>query len=442
MWLLSVARAELHEFIDPPEYAILSHVWGDSEDTFKEMQKLRKACTASGNNPRDEASSKIRDCCLVAEADGFKWLWVDTCCIDKSSSAELSEAINSMCAWYAGAKLCYVYLQDVQATSVKFPEGRGQFSESRWFTRGWTLQELMAPPDVLFLSSDWSLIGRKQEEHMRRLLWQITRVDTSVLEVGLGVLDLISVARSMSWAARRSTTRVEDRAYSLMGIFGVNMPIIYGEGERAFFRLQMEILQRSPDQTIFVWCLPISDLPDRHTILAQSPSAFAHSDDVWPISTSELAHELQIPEYKTHFVQTGHGVQARLPMLSLRGESYVALACRQRGDALVWLHISRFSWLSLGSWTVWRFPAVSDTDGPDPPKQSVVAQSDYQKGWLGIGRGATWEELYFASPSSMRTLAPRPRTCPSNLPRVTIQSHDTLIHSTPTSNSFFVTMCA
>lgn len=188
--------------------------------------------------------TKFIRACETACKFGFNRLWMDTCCIDKSNSSELSEAINSMYVWYKESALCIVYLDDV----VKGKRGC-ELARSKWFKRGWTLQELIAPEDVLFFDKDWTVLGGKKD--LALLITDITKVDTYVLQTGN--MDGICVAKKMSWAAKRETTRVEDRAYSLMGIFGVNMPTIYGEGEEAFIRLQEEIMKRTDDQSIFAW---------------------------------------------------------------------------------------------------------------------------------------------------------------------------------------------
>ncbi|RPD59901.1 HET-domain-containing protein, partial [Lentinus tigrinus ALCF2SS1-6] len=246
MWLLSTSRAELTYFANPSQvrFAILSHVWRENEQSFQDVQQLQTQY-ASGN-PRDHTSEKIKRCCLYAEQHGFKWVWVDTCCIDKSSSAELSEAINSMYKWYAGAAVCYVFLDDVGDEE----DPHTPFAHSEWFTRGWTLQELIAPTSLLFLSRHWRTLGTKYD--MAEFLKTITGIDVPILRHEMP-LSSISVARRMSWAARRQTTRIEDRAYSLMGLFGIHMTPIYGEGTKAFIRLQQEIIKHSPDHSIFAW---------------------------------------------------------------------------------------------------------------------------------------------------------------------------------------------
>ncbi|ORY08191.1 hypothetical protein BCR34DRAFT_675109 [Clohesyomyces aquaticus] len=177
------------------------------------------------------------------------------CCIDKTSSAELSEAINSMFHWYRASARCYAYLSDVDALpgSDDLPD----ITHSRWFTRGWTLQELLAPASVQFYSSDWTFLGSKLR--LCHELSHITNIDVNVLTTG--TFDHISIATRLSWARSRKTTRIEDRAYCLMGIVGVDMPLLYGESERSFIRLQKEILKTSEDYSIFAWGPFTQDLP-------------------------------------------------------------------------------------------------------------------------------------------------------------------------------------
>ncbi|KAI0369034.1 HET-domain-containing protein [Pilatotrama ljubarskyi] len=266
MWLLSTDRAELHFFAGPEAvgeggYAILSHVWVTGEEqTFQDLQALRQRCAQTEQNPRDLVSSKIRECCVLAERHGFQWVWIDTCCIDKTSSSELSEAINAMFRYYSLAEVCYVYLRDVPSDcALQDPDSA--FRKSRWHTRGWTLQELVAPALVLFMSSEWELLGTKTE--LACLLQDITGIDSDVLLL-IKSLEAVGVAQRMSWAADRHTTRLEDEAYCLMGIFGVSMPTVYGEGRGAFRRLQEEIIRQSVDTSVFAWglCKPEDKLSE------------------------------------------------------------------------------------------------------------------------------------------------------------------------------------
>ncbi|KIK23739.1 hypothetical protein PISMIDRAFT_57894, partial [Pisolithus microcarpus 441] len=235
-------------------YAILSHRWG-AEVNYEEMIGLMKM----EEEEREEVEKrhgyqKIIKSCEQAMKDGYEWLWVDTCCIDKRSSAELSEAINSMYRWYQNAQVCYAYLNDVGESTFPTKKDDNKFAESNgwpeWFVRGWTLQELIAPKEVKFFNKDWVHIGNKRQ--LEPMLEKATGIPREVLRNGLAGKRL-SVAKIMSWAAERKTTRVEDRAYSLMGLFGVYMPMLYGEGKMAFQRLQLEIIRRSSDQSIFAW---------------------------------------------------------------------------------------------------------------------------------------------------------------------------------------------
>lgn len=246
------------------EYAILSHTWEEEEVSFQEFQDLEFARTRKG-------FAKIEMTCLFAKSQGYPYAWVDTCCIDKSSSAELSEAINSMFRWYKDAQYCYAYLSDYHPTTVDESFGR-----CRWFTRGWTLQELIAPTFITFYNRDWESLGSKIELH--QVISKITRINSDVL---LGECDVstIDVVYRMSWAAGRETTRAEDIAYCLFGIFDVNLPMLYGEGSKAFLRLQEEICQRVADLTLFAWKTEVDegDGDKIRGIFALSPNEFAYA---------------------------------------------------------------------------------------------------------------------------------------------------------------------
>ena len=257
MWLLSTSRAELHYFSDPSAvqegYAILSHTWSQSvpEQTFQQVQAIHARCQETGQIPRDLVSNKIRNSCLVAERDGYVWVWIDSCCIDKASSAELSEAINSMFNWYILAEVCYALLDDVPVRDDIRAAG-SRFRHARWHTRGWTLQELLAPALLVFLSADWTPIGTKYE--LCALVGECTGISAAFLTREKSIFDA-SIAERMGWAAHRKTTRVEDEAYCLFGIFNVNLPTLYGEGRQAFQRLQLEIAKHNRDTTLFTWGL-------------------------------------------------------------------------------------------------------------------------------------------------------------------------------------------
>ncbi|KAI5984766.1 heterokaryon incompatibility protein-domain-containing protein [Pisolithus marmoratus] len=271
-------------------YAILSHRWG-VEVTYKEMSGLMKMEERKRGEVRKRYGyQKIIKSCEQAMKDGHKWLWIDTCCIDKRSSSELSEAINSMYRWYQNAQVCYALLSDVDESAIPTRRDYRKFGQSNgwpeWFMRGWTLQELIAPRQVKFFNKDWVLLGDKW--HLAPALEDITGIPCAVLRHGLTGTRL-SVARIISWAANRKTTRVEDRAYSLMGLFGVNMPMLYGEGNKAFQRLQLEIIRTSNDHSIFAW---YPRMPQRGSVLAEDPSDFRHCGNIRKVEPHEFVGRL------------------------------------------------------------------------------------------------------------------------------------------------------
>ena len=235
MWLLRTSSAELHHFTDYTAlhegYAILSHTWSSNgEQTFQEVQRIVAQCQSTGRSPRDYVSDKIRRCCEVAQRDGYAWVWIDSCCINKESSTELSEAINSMFTWYAHSEVCYAYLEDVHTNDDLQAKG-SEFRCAGWHTRGWTLQELLAPSFIVFLSQEWMPIGTKHD--LCDILDECTGIRSGFLTRQMDFLKA-AIATRMTRAAARRTTRVEDEAYCLLGLFGINMPTLYGEGRQAF----------------------------------------------------------------------------------------------------------------------------------------------------------------------------------------------------------------
>jgi hypothetical protein len=342
MRLLNATTIQLEEFAENeiPPYAILSHTWGKTGDevSFQDIQDRARAEKKPGYR-------KIKYCCDQAIKDGLKYAWVDTCSIDKSSSAELSEAINSMFRWYECAVKCYVYLADVHADACAQPildpsnRFKDAFSRSLWFSRGWTLQELLAPRRMIFYTSTWVAIGSKLG--LCEDIQKITRIDIEYLRARDGEFRSASVAKRMSWAARRNTTRTEDMAYCLLGIFDIHMPLLYGEGARSFLRLQEEIMKRSDDESLFAWGLQphIStynlpwlqvSLPRSQDagLLAPSPYAFRESGNMVPYQTSSGARK--------PFGMSNMGLQIELPMARLQSAHWETtdiyfglLSCKQ-----------------------------------------------------------------------------------------------------------------
>ena len=275
MRLINAETFKLEEFFDGavPPFAILSHTWGnDSEEvSFRNVEEgqIEKA----GVRP-----IKLDGCCKQARKDGLQYVWVDTCCIDKANAVELGEAINSMFKWYRQASVCYTYLSDVPSDdNPRNPKSK--FFSSRWFQRGWTLQELLAPKQVHFFTSNWSYLGTKSG--MSPMIEKITGIPRLFL-LGLAELRDASVAQRMSWAAKRTTKRREDVAYCLLGIFGVVMPMIYGEGDQAFSRLQQEIMKENTDDSIFAWGLSLTKptLSDSIEVISAGVLAAAPSEFV------------------------------------------------------------------------------------------------------------------------------------------------------------------
>jgi hypothetical protein len=255
---------------------------------------------------------------------------VDTCCIDKSSSAELSEAINSMFAWYRDSAMCYVYLDiDTDAEYLTAED----FKTCRWTYRGWTLQELIAPSHVQFYSRFWLFLGTRQQ--LAQALHETTNIHISVLYRSDGeALDLAShcVARKMSWAAERQTTRPEDIAYAMFGLFGVHLPPLYGEGsEKAFLRLQHEILKSSRDLSILAWTTDDTSEHDEGA-LALTPNWFKGCETIVTFPSS-LGNEL---------VSTNNGLSVTVPLIEHRTHwAYTAiLNCRYENDFTTVLGIS------------------------------------------------------------------------------------------------------
>ena len=230
-----------------PPYAILSHTWrldGD-EVTFKDISE--------GSAKSKAGYTKISFCGDKAASDGLQYFWVDTCCIDKSNNNELSEAINSMFRWYRDAAKCYVYLSDVSRLALVANDEFNQwpwesaFRKSRWFTRGWTLQELLAPASVEFYSKEGEEIGDKRS--LERHIAEITGIPVKALRGN--PLSSFSIIERISWQESRETTCKEDKAYSLLGICDVYMPLIYGEGrDNAFKRLREETDKASKGKSL------------------------------------------------------------------------------------------------------------------------------------------------------------------------------------------------
>jgi hypothetical protein len=263
MILIDTATLALREFPNSDQrYAILSHTWGSPSDevTYAEMLAVERSTDTIAKSGYDKI---VKTCEIARTRYNLPFAWVDTCCINKASSAELSEAINSMYRWYKDAYVCFAYLSDVTDSKLSF-------HQSRWFSRGWTLQELIAPKDLVFFDLNWEFRGTKKT--MATHISMITGIPSQILD-HTTELSEIPVAQRFSWASTRETTREEDCAYSLLGIFDINMGMLYGEGPKAFIRLQEHVLSQGADTSLFLW----SDLQTTQKftgLLAPSPACF------------------------------------------------------------------------------------------------------------------------------------------------------------------------
>jgi hypothetical protein len=341
MYLLNIDTEKLEQFVaNAPEYGILSHTWDNEEVLFADMQmstkvRVRTRRTPDGHSDLKRGYRKIDFVCRQARAANLKYAWIDTCCIDKSSSAELSEAINSMFLYYEAAVVCWVLLIDF-TLNVTFMRSDGKaapnpvmngsamlygsayetfedtLGRSRWFQRGWCLQELLAPRRLIFYNSDSYETGSGPIASLSQIVnvvSRITKIDSAVL-LHNKPLHKVSVAERMSWAANRQTTRIEDGAYSLLGIFNVHMPMLYGEGQRAFRRLQEEILRSSTDLSIFAW--ELREPEEEHVLLAPSPRNFASNERIVSFVGGSRAGSYHL---------ANHGLEVSLLVTAINRES-------------------------------------------------------------------------------------------------------------------------
>ncbi|KAL8282297.1 hypothetical protein RB601_008266 [Gaeumannomyces tritici] len=314
-----------------PPYAILSHVWGPDEVLFGDVQN---------GTFRDRAGfAKLASFCHKAAEDGYEYGWSDTCCIDKSDSAELSEAINSMFRWYQNSDVCYAYLEDVHVTHDP-DDPAGTFQRSRWFTRGWTLQELIAPPFVWFYTASWAEIGSRLG--LKDAIASSTKIHTTLFEEGR--LSEFSLAQQLSWAAGRETTRPEDRAYSLLGLLGVAMPPIYGEGAvKAFRRMQTELLKegaRWGDDSILAHA--------GHEVLARSPDDFKASGSIergfgyGRVGSTNRGVELRTRVLSTESMNPARRTQLFTTNARLQPDHLAILSCKlHHGESIVAISLSK-----------------------------------------------------------------------------------------------------
>lgn len=412
MWLFHYDDNDVLKFdwyLEPPEdYAVLSHRWREPEELlFKDIGGF-----LNGDLADSSGAMKVRSFVATALRLHLRFFWVDTCCINKDSSAELQEAFNSMWSWFENANFCFAYLDDVRSSSQPEDDGDGSVADdssndlgnsmpseircyldekkdmckplrrreddtkeylfqredgrpSEWFERIWTLQELIAPRQVFFYDRNWQFIGSRW--NLAATLAKVTGIAERVLSCAVD-LEHYSIAQRMSWAAGRKATRKEDVAYSLLGIFSVNMTPLYGEGQRAFKRLQEEIIKHSADQSIFTW-EPDDDKkhPEYYSdILSPSPDFFAKSGDIvpWGFSPSK-SHEM-----------TNIGLNIELPIVAKSPDSENMLL-KSRDERLHETHtgavLSCRSLSEPAKIIVLRVASARFENGPENAKNFVLA---------------------------------------------------------------------
>ncbi|KAJ8594795.1 hypothetical protein M405DRAFT_440618, partial [Rhizopogon salebrosus TDB-379] len=260
-------------------YAMLSHRWSGKEPLLQEVQdKVVYELDSSGG------VMKLQSFCKTARDAGYHWAWSDTCCIDKNNNVELQESVNAMFVWYSHSALTIIYLSDVIPTSKA-----GALASSAWTRRGWTVQEFLAPETVLFYQKDWTLYlddrspNHKHSDAIMQELGSATGIDARALVAFRpGMKD---AREKLQWASMRVTTLQEDMAYSLFGIFGVHLPVNYGEKKQeALGRLLQEIVARSGDISALDWvgkpselnsCLP-ADICSYKALPSTLPSLSEH----------------------------------------------------------------------------------------------------------------------------------------------------------------------
>jgi len=359
MRLINCSTLQLEEFFGTniPRYAILSHTWGDEEVSF--------AYFTSGQPLVGSGYQKIIFTCQQATRHGIGYAWVDTCCIDKSSSAELSEAINSMFIWYRKSVCCYVYLSDVLTANMD-----QDFPKSRWFTRGWTLQEMLAPRKVIFYDQWWVDLGDR-EKHAEQIS-KITGIAEGALRTDQSYMvednkfGSYCVATRMSWASARQTTRAEDMAYCLLGIFNINMPLLYGEGDRAFRRLQEEIIRKIDDDSILAWALSPEDRFPSPLGLLEKDALFHKTEDVdflarSPKDFTDCADLTRATVPSSLFTLTNTGLQIQLPIV--KAFECSEYHCRMVGaPGRVWIGLLGCSIPSSGNFLGIILNPVDDKD--------------------------------------------------------------------------------
>ncbi|KAL0958451.1 hypothetical protein HGRIS_000593 [Hohenbuehelia grisea] len=339
LYLKSMVTSEIRRVT---RYAILSHRWGESELRYDDMNN-------SGAKAKIQACHKIK--CFIARAKEYdcRYAWFDTACINKNSSSELEESIRSMFTWYRNAEVCIVHLEETE-TTLKI-----SFGSDAWFDRGWTLQELLAPRRLKFYNRRWLPLQNarfdivrqdhsaqiEDDEEEEPLPNNIAIGDDLKFRIsyitGINISELLrfrpGVDKSpvvMNWAASRRTTRPEDIAYCLLGLLDVSLSIAYGEGrDRAFYRLQVECIQRSTTRNLLAWHGARASL--QHSMVTSDPAAFEDTAQTsHRIMAAPLFKHTSNPAVDPSITFTNYGLRIALSTYEVTPVSIVPLVGQDR----------------------------------------------------------------------------------------------------------------
>ncbi|KAF8549355.1 hypothetical protein OG21DRAFT_606102 [Imleria badia] len=367
------------------KYATFSHRWIErGEPTFRDiLMSFRPA-----------GYSKLVNFCAKAAEYGCCLAWSDTCCINKDSSTELEEAIRSMFKWYRDSHVCIAYL--AEATSID------DFWKDVWFTRGWTLQELLAPRMMKFYGKDWvplsNSVNDKQDVEMLDALSQATGIphrDLRIFRPGTR-----NVHQKMMWASNRTTTRVEDLAYSLIGIFDVSLTIAYGEGQRSFHRLMEAIINRCGEWEIMAWAgRPSAD----SAALPESPRCYKALGEAQATVESGVSGDNKLAQRAwrgdRNFIMTKQGLQFKLLIVDLPSSSMKLF----EGTGETGVECTRYGICTVGVVDYWCF----DTTGkgvlrPGQDHLCLLLRSDPFDPYAELEKVSTTELLFIRTDSEMK----------------------------------------
>lgn len=392
------------------KYAVLSHRWSlEGEPTFQMV-------TEKGLEGDAPGIQKLKKFCDAAETLGCRLAWADTCCIDKTSSAELDEAILSMFKWYRNSAVCVVHL--AMATD------QNSIPNDPWFTRGWTLQELLAPARIKFYGADWTPLSifpnDKKNTDIMRAVSEITGIDLRNLRYFSP--GLLNVREKMLWASSRKTTRVEDIAYSLLGIFDISMPIAYGEGKRAFRRLMEAIVHGCREWQIFAWAGPHSPYA---TPFPESPSGYhALTDATAALMQSSLASRPVHRPWDLHvgypfYAMTKKGLELEVLLVevmlhihreSIEGTTHERLTLSPGSEEKRFFEnvevICDTRFLPFSQWAVGIINYQTDGTGDREGMAELEAGRDYMCFFLGTGIYSPhrkWEKVETKQVITIRT---------------------------------------